>query len=892
MKKLLLLLTFVFAFGQYSTAQEFLMGDGRFTTCSGNFLDSGGVTANYTNGEDTVLTFCSPFPTDKMRVVFNSFALASGDLLFIYDGNSVTTSPLLGVFVGNNSPGTRIASAANTSGCLTFRFRSDTSNTAAGWNATVSCFDNCQTITSAITTTPAPDADGILRICQGETVNFVGNANFSNSSANATYKYILADGSEVIGTTATQTYAGPGIYKVDYVVTDEVGCRDRTLEDIVILVSTTPDFTGTVASDTDICFGEQVTLTGAVATVQFFADVAPPVTGQTFLPDGSGVAYQTCIDVSGFPNGSTFQNASDLINVFINMEHSYMGDLSILLTAPNGAQVSFLSYPNTGGGRFLGNALDDGTINPGVGLDYFFTDSAPLTLDQATAGVPAFAGIMPSGNYRPEDPFSNFIGSTLNGLWCLNIVDNLSIDNGYIFQWGINFNPAIIPTAGSYTPGEVTEAWQANSDIISTTGSVIVVQPSQVGQNCYTFELTDDFGCTYSEVVCINVAAEIVSVDPTEIVVCQNTGAATVDLTSRAAETLNGLDNALYAVAYYNSQADADAQANPIAVPAIYDVTASEIVFVRVTDTATGCFEIQELNIVYSQAVFNAVPDLELCDDLSANGLEQFNLEVQSPDILGAQSSTEFSVTYHESQVNADLNTGAITNANAYENTTAGSQTIFARVSNNTDAGCFVTGSFQIIVLDLPQIGSGTNLIACDDVPIDDAAIFDLSVNDTAVLNGQDATVFTITYHDSETSALAGGPALNSAGAFLLNQSTVYARITDNNTGCFNISTFDIEVELCEVIIPEGFSPNNDGINETFSIPNLEQYSNFVLIIFNRNGSKLFETRAGNYQEFAGIPNTGLLAGNGLLPAGTYFYVLKFNDGIKPDVSSWVYISY
>jgi gliding motility-associated-like protein len=120
----------------------------------------------------------------------------------------------------------------------------------------------------------------------------------------------------------------------------------------------------------------------------------------------------------------------------------------------------------------------------------------------------------------------------------------------------------------------------------------------------------------------------------------------------------------------------------------------------------------------------------------------------------------------------------------------------------------------------------------------------------------------------------------------------VYARITDNNTGCFNISTFDIEVELCEVIIPEGFSPNNDGINETFSIPNLEQYSNFVLIIFNRNGSKLFETRAGNYQEFAGIPNTGLLAGNGLLPAGTYFYVLKFNDGIKPDVSSWVYISY
>jgi len=891
MKKLLLFLTMVFAFSQYSTAQEFLMGAGGFTTCSGNFLDSGGVTANYANGEDSVLTFCSPFPTDKMRVIFNSFALASGDLLFIYDGPGVT-APLLGVFVGNNSPGTRLASAANTSGCLTFRFRSDSTNTAAGWNATVSCFDNCQTITSAITTTPAPDADGILRICQGETVNFVGNANFSNSGANATFKYILADGSEVIGTTATQTYTGPGIYVIDYVVTDQVGCRDRTLEDIVILVSTTPDFTGTVASETDICFGEQVTLTGAVETVQFFADVAPPITGQTFLPDGSGVAYQTCIDVSGFNPGTTFQNASDLINVFINMEHSFMGDLSIVLTAPNGAQVSFLSYPNTGGGRFLGNALDDGTINPGVGLDYFFTDSAPLTLDQATAGVPAFAGIMPSGNYRPEDPFSNFIGSTLNGLWCLNIVDNLFIDNGYIFQWGINFNPAIIPTAQSYTPGEVTEAWQTNSDIISTTGSVIVVQPSMAGQNCYTFQLTDDFGCTYSEVVCINVAAEIVSVDPTEIVVCQNTGAATVDLTSRAAETLNGLDSAIYTLEYYNTQADADAQVNPIAVPAVYDVTASEIVFVRVTDTATGCFEIQELNIVYSQAGFNVVPDLELCDDLSGDGLEQFDLNSQSADILGSQSPNEFTVTYHESQADAVANTAAILNTAAYENTTPVSQTVFVRVSNNVDADCFVTGSFQLVVLDLPQIGSGTNLIECDDSPIDQMATFDLSVNDAVLLNGQDADTFTVTYHDSEASATAGDDALNNTAAVLSNQATVYARITDNDTGCFNVSTFNVEVELCEVLIPEGFSPNNDGMNDTFAIPGLDQYNNFELLIFNRNGSKLYETRASGYVEFAGIPNSGLLSGDGLLPVGTYFYVLKFNDGFTADVSSWVYINY
>ncbi|MDP5078725.1 MAG: PKD domain-containing protein, partial [Nonlabens sp.] len=833
MKKLLLFFSIALAFSYTATSQEFRMGDGRFTTCSGNFVDSGGVSANYANSENSVITFCSPFPTDKVQVSFNSINLASGDLLFVYDGDAVAGAPLRVLTLGaNGTTPVFLATAANTTGCLTFRFISDTSNNGAGWNATLACVDNCQTITSAVATTPAPDADGILRLCQGETVNFVGTGNFSVSGANATYKYVFDDGTEVTGTTATRTYTDPGIYKLDFVVTDDMNCRDRSLEDLTILVSTTPDFTGTGASATDICFGDQVTLTGAVTTTQFFANVAPPISGQTFLPDGSGVAYQTCIDVSGFPNGRTFQNASDLINVFINMEHSYMGDLDIKLTAPNGSQVSFLTFPNSGGGRFLGMALDDGTTTPGVGLDYFFTETATLTLDQSTPGV-AFGGIMPSGNYRPEDPFANFIGTPLNGLWCLDIVDNLSIDNGYIFEWGINFNPAIIPTAGTFTPAEVTEAWVANADIISTTGTDIVVQPSQVGQNCYVFELTDDFGCTYSETVCVNVAAEITSIDPTDIVVCQNSGAATVDLTSRDAETLNGLDATTYTVGYYNSQADAAAQTGAIATPGAYAVTANETVFVRVSDSVSGCFEVQELDIIYSQAAYNQVPNLELCDDLSGDGLEIFDLSAQTAGILGSQDPNEFGVAYFTSQADADANSAAITTPGAFQNTTA-TQTIFVRVTNLTDSDCYTTGSFDVIVRELPQIGTGMDLTECDDSPIDQSATFDLSVNDAALLNGQVSTAFTVSYHDSASSAEAGTNTLNSTATALRDGDTIYARITDNATGCFNVSTFNIIVELCEVIIPEGFSPNNDGVNDTFSIPGLDQYSNFELMIFNR----------------------------------------------------------
>jgi len=75
-------------------------------------------------------------------------------------------------------------------------------------------------------------------------------------------------------------------------------------------------------------------------------------------------------------------------------------------------------------------------------------------------------------------------------------------------------------------------------------------------------------------------------------------------------------------------------------------------------------------------------------------------------------------------------------------------------------------------------------------------------------------------------------------------------------------------------------------------MPNIEQFPNFELTIFNRNGSSVYETSAANYEEFAGVPNSGALSGDGLLPVGTYFYVLEFNDSQVEDVASWVYINY
>jgi len=92
-------------------------------------------------------------------------------------------------------------------------------------------------------------------------------------------------------------------------------------------------------------------------------------------------------------------------------------------------------------------------------------------------------------------------------------------------------------------------------------------------------------------------------------------------------------------------------------------------------------------------------------------------------------------------------------------------------------------------------------------------------------------------------------------------------------------------VEPCtyvpQVEIPQSFSPNGDGVNETFRIPGLEDFPGNEIHIFNRWGAKLYH--AQNYHLERGWDGNEVNGafGNGPLPAGTYFYVLDLGDGSK-----------
>ncbi|MHC1706922.1 MAG: M6 family metalloprotease domain-containing protein [Bacteroidales bacterium] len=140
---------FTISDGTYSTyitkhmivGQQFIMNDAQFSTCSGVFLDPGGLLSSYADNLDYTLTFLPPTAGHYVKADFQSFDLEEEpncdyDFLKIYNGPS-SSSPLIGKYCGSDSPGT--VASTDPSGALTFEFHSDPAVTGEGWVALISC---------------------------------------------------------------------------------------------------------------------------------------------------------------------------------------------------------------------------------------------------------------------------------------------------------------------------------------------------------------------------------------------------------------------------------------------------------------------------------------------------------------------------------------------------------------------------------------------------------------------------------------------------------------------------------------------------------------------------------------------------------------------------------
>jgi gliding motility-associated-like protein len=85
------------------------------------------------------------------------------------------------------------------------------------------------------------------------------------------------------------------------------------------------------------------------------------------------------------------------------------------------------------------------------------------------------------------------------------------------------------------------------------------------------------------------------------------------------------------------------------------------------------------------------------------------------------------------------------------------------------------------------------------------------------------------------------------------------------------------------IIIPNAFTPNGDGINDVWNIKYLQYYPNCNVEIYNRYGQNIYHSR-GYGQAWNGRNNDHALS------FGTYYYIISLNDGMSTKLSGYVTI--
>ena len=392
----------------------------------------------------------------------------------------------------------------------------------------------------ALHVNPTPTAliSGPSALCSSSAVTLTSDSAFS---------YLWSTGDTTQSTVVSQI----GDYSLT--VTNEYGCTAATIHQILemnnpILSITMPE----------MCAGGSYTLSvGHQDSNNIFlgqGETTLSLADTIFLPDGIycdpyGCSYRSPLTFTAYANDATIQSANDIYYVRLNMEHSWIGDLYINITCPNGQKADLLKYGGSGSsecnsqiasssrgwaagnniyvGNFLGNAYDygvnscDGTAfgnEPGIGWNYCWSNNstqgyayAPGEGSLIYRSENAHYGIVDSSNvaagtqfYHPDDSFNSLIGCPLNGSWFIEVQDGWGQDNGYIFGWELALSTEMLPEMEF-----VLDYSTVDGPWVSTLSDslFLLTPPEDLSHDtviAYTFSLYDSTGCSFDTTVYIS----------------------------------------------------------------------------------------------------------------------------------------------------------------------------------------------------------------------------------------------------------------------------------------------------------------------------------------------------------------------------------------------------
>ena len=451
-----------------------------------------------------------------------------------------------------------------------------------------------------------------------------------------------------------------------------------------------------------------------------------------------------------------------------------------------------------------------------------------------------------------------------------------------------NTNPIDTPTAYQLTIGNDVFVRVINSDECSTVARI-------------TFQLREMTGLTEPVITYCDTLED-------------GLGREIVDLTTVQAEILQAYPGVSFI--YYATQADAEGNTNPIADPSQYNYVAGSSVYVRVVDPL-GCSSVVLVRFEKTELSGAQNATITFCDTPEdGSGVERIDLTAAQSQLAGSVVNALF--VYYPTAADAENNTNAIANPQDYL-LTIGDQ-VYVRVVDAN--GC---SAIQVINLELTQleVSLGDPFAVCEgNVPVrattniqgealtykwffngEEIAgatgqTYNVNVPGTygvevisasgcrgtqqiVVTEGVGATITEVNINERTVTITATSeemPLQYSLDGITWQDSNVfdnlpggqYVAYVKNNVGCISSREFTI------FNISTMFTPNGDGINDTWRIPGIEMYPGSTVEIYDRSGRLLINKKIDSNVIWDGFYGDGKK-----VPSTDYWYVIKLTDGRK-----------
>ena len=706
-------------------------------------------------------------------------------------------------------------------------------------------------------------------------------------------------------------------YDVAIGISDSAGCEAYIPYTFRVRTSSNP--IRDVLDFPPVCAGDEVQLSVGydflsalqVDTVGSEQITALAVCDTIFLPDGQpchdGViqsgqlqycSYVSPVTFTSFSPSATIQSANDILFVRVKLEHSWVGDIWIRLTCPNQQFVSILKKNGTGSSNcsgqipasewgwngsgmtsaFFGQPVDNssgcdpnnGSNVMGIPWNYCWSNATNqnyvysnnyYVYTNAASGTPIDStNVAQMTNvYHPDGAFDNLIGCPMNGTWSIEVLDGWSGDNGWMTEWEIALDPALLPQDWSYQV-LVDTAWVEGP---GANGPTII--PDQPGHIDYVIKVQDELGCIYDTINHMEVVGHPEPNLGPDYKICYG------DISILAANYAQAGAPGQTTEYYWNTGDNTDA---------IEVLTAGQYYVNIITtsdETGLACEGSDTINIdIFERPVINI-------EDLDLSGCAPLNLRIENNSTPEGSSYVWYIMEYDDFG-NARVAFSSTSEDPVFQINEPGTYSLIMKMT--TPDGCKDSISlYNSIVVNPQPIAEFEADPAISMLSENGGVVNFINYADQDMVTGgngsfywdfDDGTIDSVNFAEPHT--------FTSWGDYNV---TLHVQ---SNSGCSSEITHTIVIES-DLIFPNVITPNGDGINDVWAIENLntninaedpDGYRNNRLMVYDRWGKKVYDAK--NYDTYAKdgtvYPGEKIFDGNGLSD-GVYYYSFHYKGKAK-----------